>query len=517
MDDVNQTPYDEVLYPGNPLPQTHPDRLATIATLYGMRPAPATRCRYLELGCGVGGNLAAMAYQHPDSEFVGIDLSARTIAIGQRNIADLGLNNVTLKHYSITDITPEFGTFDYITAHGVYSWVPEFVRAKMWGVYERNLAPQGVGYVSYNAYPGSHFRNAARDMMLYHVRAMPDPQMKIREGRKIVRLMTQLLPKEETYNKVLSEQLQRLETMPDEVMFHDDLEEGATPFLFHKFVESAKAHGLQYLSEANFAQSHLGVMPDYVTKFLQVFPVTAVEEREQYLDFFASRMFRQTLLCRADIELQREIGPDCVRRHYLAGFFAAQDGAIDPNADGQVKFKNARGVALASDHALTKAAVLELGARWPQSVPFDKLLTAAKARLGEAAGQSETDIARLLAALFRAYSTEQLEMHLYPPRLTTTVGERPQASVIARRLAATGAVITNLRHARVKIEDPVSRRFLTMVDGSRDRAALLADLNAAVVAMAPQQDGDNPARPEVTAENVERNLESLATLGLLVA
>jgi len=32
------TSYDEILYRGLPYNQTHPDRLATIATLFGMKP-----------------------------------------------------------------------------------------------------------------------------------------------------------------------------------------------------------------------------------------------------------------------------------------------------------------------------------------------------------------------------------------------------------------------------------------------------------------------------------------------
>src|SRR5215207_3165377 len=85
MSENAPTPYDQVIYPGNPVPQSHPDRLATLATLYGMRPAPVPHCRVLELGCGIGGNLTALACQWPDSAFVGIDLSARSIEIGQRN------------------------------------------------------------------------------------------------------------------------------------------------------------------------------------------------------------------------------------------------------------------------------------------------------------------------------------------------------------------------------------------------------------------------------------------------
>ncbi|MET1046125.1 MAG: hypothetical protein ABWX70_05415, partial [Hyphomicrobium sp.] len=53
--------YDVVRYPGSPFPQTHPGRLATVASLHGMTPAPPARCRMLELGCAEGANLIPMA------------------------------------------------------------------------------------------------------------------------------------------------------------------------------------------------------------------------------------------------------------------------------------------------------------------------------------------------------------------------------------------------------------------------------------------------------------------------
>src|SRR5262249_18767962 len=86
-----RTSYDEVPYPSVPFPQTHPDRPATVATLLGLNPVPADRCRVLELGCASGGNLIPLAYGLPDSTFLGIDLSSEQIAQGQKTVQALGL------------------------------------------------------------------------------------------------------------------------------------------------------------------------------------------------------------------------------------------------------------------------------------------------------------------------------------------------------------------------------------------------------------------------------------------
>src|SRR3954464_2394603 len=126
-----RTIYDDVPYPSIPYPQTHPDRLATLATLFGMRPAPVERCRVLELGCGDGSNLVPMALVLPESRFLGLDLAGEPIRRGRATIDALGLRNVELRQEDLRAFAggadAEQESFDFIVAHGVYSWVPEDV------------------------------------------------------------------------------------------------------------------------------------------------------------------------------------------------------------------------------------------------------------------------------------------------------------------------------------------------------------------------------------------------------
>src|SRR6266581_539473 len=91
-----QTSYDDFPYQTLPFAQTHPDRLATLAWLFGLEPTPIERCRVLELGCSSGGNLIPMAATLPHSEFIGIDFSATTIGKGAADIAALQLTNIRL-------------------------------------------------------------------------------------------------------------------------------------------------------------------------------------------------------------------------------------------------------------------------------------------------------------------------------------------------------------------------------------------------------------------------------------
>ncbi|HID29405.1 MAG TPA: class I SAM-dependent methyltransferase, partial [Desulfobacterales bacterium] len=197
------TSYDEVPYESQSFPQSHPDRLATLGRLFGLSPTPITCCRVLELGCASGGNLIPMAYHLPESKFVGVDLSKRQVEMGQKTIQDLGLKNIRIKHASITDVDSSWGVFDYIIAHGLYSWVPDEVQEKILSVSSDNLAPQGIAYVSYNTFPGWHMREMVRHMMLYHANQFEESSKRIEQARALMDFLARSVPTENNYYGML--------------------------------------------------------------------------------------------------------------------------------------------------------------------------------------------------------------------------------------------------------------------------------------------------------------------------
>ena len=256
-------PYNEVLYPSAVFPQTHPDRLAVMATLFGMSPAPVERCRVLELGCGDGWNLITMAHGLPGSEFTGIDLAAKPIARGTALAAELGLRNLSLREMDVADAA-DLGEFDYIIAHGLYSWVPQHVREKVMALCGRSLAADGVAYLSYNAYPGNHARDLVRGMMRYHTADFADPQQKIAQARGLVKFLSDSRAPRGLYHEVLAHQLERLAKYSDSAFFHDDLSSINQPFYFHEFMAGAAANGLQFLAEADMEDNREEQYPPQV-------------------------------------------------------------------------------------------------------------------------------------------------------------------------------------------------------------------------------------------------------------
>jgi SAM-dependent methyltransferase len=237
--------YDAVPYESFPYAQAHPDRLATIAALLGLRPASPARCRVLELGCAAGGNLIPLGILFPASQFVGIDLSEVQLHEGRDAIELLKLSNVELKHQDIMGLTEEAGTFDYVICHGVYSWVHAEIQERILEICSRNLAPRGVAYISYNTYPGWHMRGMIRDVMLFHARAFADPATKVRQARNLLDFLAKAVGTESSpYGALLRSEVESIRRSSDSYLFHEHLEDENSPVYFFEFAERAAVYCL---------------------------------------------------------------------------------------------------------------------------------------------------------------------------------------------------------------------------------------------------------------------------------
>jgi SAM-dependent methyltransferase len=508
--------YDDVLYQGHPYEETHFVGLATLGSVYGMEPVPLPQIRVLELGCGNGVNLISMAYQYPECRFTGIDSSGRAIEAGLATVAALGLRNAELFQRDIMDVTAILGRFDYIIAHGVYSWVPPAVRDKMMMIFADHLAPHGIAYVSYNAHPGSHLRDLVRGMMMYHVRGFSEPAKQIAQARAILKMISESTDPTSVHGAVIRDQFARVERMPDMLLFHDDLDENGTAFLLHQVVDHAQAHGLQYLCDASFSRRDLNRHPEGARNVLAQFPDEEFTARDQYQDFIDGYGFRRTLLCRADVRLNRAVEPNCVTRFHLASSAAPVSDTFHPSDAGAAEFKLENGYTMVTDHPLSKAALFHLGECWPAAVSYSALQEKARHSLAGRTDVQKTcsdeNIETLVQILFDAARVGHVELVLHPFRLTTAISERPQTSQLARKQAETASLVTNLRHTMVRLEDERVRRLLILVDGTRCRDELVSDLRERTADLPL-----GPDEPAVTREIVDKHMCLLARLALLVA
>ena len=350
-------------YPGHPYAQTHPDRLAALGTLFWVEPPPVEACRVLELGCGDGGNLVPMALALPGARFVGIDAADGAVARGRALVEALGLTNVTLEVGEIEDLELPAEAFDYVIAHGVYSWVGIPVRDRLLELCRSVLSERGIAYVSYNVLPGGRLSGALRDMLVFHTSGLDDPAERIEHARALIRLLIGGWSDEHEFGAIMRRQSERLLERSDETLFHDELAAVNEPVYFHAFMSHAARCGLQYLAEADFFEMQTGVLPEALSH--ELLRIEDVIRREQYLDFIKGRMFRQTLLCRAELEVDRSPQPLIVER--LAVSSPAQAAGV-PDRKGRVTFEGPTGSTLTTDHPLVSRALERVGSSWPGAI-----------------------------------------------------------------------------------------------------------------------------------------------------
>jgi methyltransferase-like protein/2-polyprenyl-3-methyl-5-hydroxy-6-metoxy-1,4-benzoquinol methylase len=470
--------YDEVPYTNEAFPQSHPERLATLARVLGMAPADVRRCRVLELGCARGSNIVPMAYGLPGSTFVGIDLSARQVEEARSIAGALGLSNLDLRHADIADVDAGWGQFDYIVAHGIYSWVPPPIREKMFAICRDNLAPQGVAYISYNTYPGWHMRGAVREMMRWHTRKLAAPGDRLREARAILDFVAENTPPGEPYANALRNESRFLRTQPDAYLYHEHLEDYNGGVYFHEFARDAAAHGLQYLAESNLSEMMVSNFPPKVAQALRGL-ASDIVALEQYMDFLQNRSFRQTLLARAEVPLRRQLDWRTVVPFHVRSAVEFANPVPSLAQGAPETFRGAHGVSVTTSNAMTKAALVELRSRWPRSMGFDALVRAARARL-DATGHfrrdgEPADDAVVGSDVLRAYSGGLVALHVLPVDFPTVPSARPRASAIARFQAAQDGPVVNALHESAPL-DRLSRNLLTLLDGTRAVDDLLPEL-----------------------------------------
>jgi SAM-dependent methyltransferase len=472
--------YDEVIYPAFPIYYTHPDRLASIATLFGMKPAPVEQCRVLEIGCFDGTNLAAMAIGLPQSEFVGVDAAGTAIARGRARADELGLKNLTLRHVDLMEMAPDYGTFDYIIVHGVFSWVPEPVCRQILAICKGSLAPHGVAFVSYNALPGCHSRLMLREMMMFHNRDFQKPDQKMHQAMVLLKLLANSLEKvTEPYTMFLKGELERISDRTPESLFHDELAEVFNPLYFHQFMEQARQHDLQFLGEADFFDMvPRGLSPNAVEVLDRI--KDDIVLREQYLDFMRGRHFRKTLLCHPEVVLNRQMKPSCVES-YLVAMSAKADSPRPRFEPGTIDtFESATGVKLATADPLGRALLWYLLEKDPERIPFARVVAEVEVRARQefgfvsAPGQNiAVDIADLVWA---TYCAGLLDLHVFAPPFVVQVSDKPFASPLARWQARRSDIVPTLHHRTLKLGNPIQRGILALLDGTRDRTTLRADL-----------------------------------------
>ena len=304
-DDMQQTIYKELGYKSYPFPFTTPAYLEAYGALVGLNTPPAKTARVLELGATYGGNIISQAVHNLEATFVGIELSQDQVEKGNKIISDAKLDNVSLVQGDILNFDETLGTFDYIIAHGFYSWVSDEMKDKLLDIISNHLADNGIAYVSYNTYPGWHTMEEVRQLMLFANRGHDEltHKEKVLRGKTVGSLVGSQILNYDNLKERNSKFLGALRSVmqkDDYYVGHDHLEPHNDPCYFYQFNDHLKAHNLSYVCDADLTLSMVRTYDESIADKLEKLAPNSQADQEQYLDFMLDTTFRKSIICKAD-------------------------------------------------------------------------------------------------------------------------------------------------------------------------------------------------------------------------
>ncbi len=292
--------YSDLGYLSQPFPYASAPFLESYARLLGLSPAPAKTARILEIGSSYGGNLISQALFYPQATFTGIEIAPTQVSVGKTYIDQLGITNLELLEADVNESHEHLGTYDYIIAHGFYSWVDEETKDNFLRLCKEHLVENGILYMSYNTYPGWHKMDSIRALLKFANKDIDtlNHREKVRHGKTVASKLGALMLEYDTVKAQQGPFLQSLrQTLQKQDCYvgHDHLEPVNTPVYFHQCMDHMAEHGFTYLCDCDLNLSFPEVYDETLRTKLQELAPHDPLAREQYFDFMLNTAFRKSL------------------------------------------------------------------------------------------------------------------------------------------------------------------------------------------------------------------------------
>lgn len=329
VDEIKSS-YDEIPYKSAAFDNASPLYLEACAKMLSLNPAPSDKAKVLEIGCSFGGNLIPFALNNPNAVVVGVDLSSEQIEQGKKIAQEIGALNLDLICKDICeadDKLDKYGKFDYIICHGVYSWVPEFVKEAILKTIKDRLNRGGVAYISYNVYPGWKIKDILKDFMTFIANNSQENTLrgKLDKAKLALGFLKKFL---ETRGDSESKALLRwinnvLQNHDDYYTAHEFIESVNRPLYFKDFVNDISKFDLEYLCEVTLEDIFQPNMSaDEINDFMKQNLKDRIDQ-EQFMDFFLNRPFRKSLIVHKDTyaNIKQDIGVSEINTLHLVDYF----------------------------------------------------------------------------------------------------------------------------------------------------------------------------------------------------
>ena len=219
-------------------PTADPAVNAAVARAAGLDVTESAGARILEIGCGEGHHLLSLANRWPGAVCIGLDAFPKAIHRARSRAQRAGLKNVRLCEARLSDFEPD-APFDFIIAHGFFSWVPDEVKVGLMDFIAKHLAPHGVAVVSFNVAAGWKERMIVVEKARAIMNAGAEDVMQ-------ALALYQTAAEEGREREIIDDMLAK----GTAVLAHDDFAPVMDAWSLGAFVKLAESHGLAWLGGA---------------------------------------------------------------------------------------------------------------------------------------------------------------------------------------------------------------------------------------------------------------------------
>ena len=241
--------------------------------------------------------------------------------------------------------------------------MPDRVKDKILDICRKNLADQGIAYISYNVLPGWQFNQFMRDMMLYRSRHIDTPKERVNASLELVNTMLEAGADSNRFHDVQLRWFGKtLQSFKDgsSYLLHEYMAPNNDPFYFHQFANALGKKGLQYLCDADQADFELNGLPSDTAKKIEQLSENAIDI-EQYMDFFKNTRFRHSLVCHKEINARSGIQSSADEPSFLPPrmWFPVLDSPDNPVSEATA-FRTSVGRQFSTQHGIAQAVLVKL-------------------------------------------------------------------------------------------------------------------------------------------------------------
>ena len=262
---------------------------------------------YCELACGHGLTSIVLACLYPKGKFYAMDFNPIHIGFIDKIVKSIGLSNIYYSDASFAEYLKDesLPMFDYISFHGIYSWISEENRRNIQEIINKRLKLGGVVSVSYNVLPGWSAFSPLQYFMNYY-------QTRESSGHILKRIDETLQQLEKMHKNhslyLINENVKfRLDSIKDSNKFylaHEYCNKDWHPMYSVQVIEEMERAKLNYICSADIL-SNIPSCNFTASVYEHIMSMSDVKTRELMRDFYLNSQFRRDIFIKGGYSLSK--------------------------------------------------------------------------------------------------------------------------------------------------------------------------------------------------------------------